>query len=82
LRGWLSRKTTQDVGTEPGAGDVHLALARESLKELLQDTRVPAQVRAQLARDYDEVRDMLEKLEHAMCISPPLAVSGSASRLC
>jgi GTP-binding protein Era len=64
LRGWLSRKTTQDPGTEPGAGDVHLALARESLKELLQDTRVPAPVRAQLARDYDEVRDMLEKLEH------------------
>ena len=45
------------------AGDSHVAMARESLRDLLADTRVPEAVRNQLARDYDEVRDMLDKLE-------------------
>jgi small GTP-binding protein len=38
-------------------------MARESLRDLLADSRVPQAVRDQLARDYDEVRDMLDKLE-------------------
>lgn len=38
-------------------------MARESLRDLLADSRVPESVRNQLARDYDEVRDMLDKLE-------------------
>lgn len=46
------------------AGDDHLALARESLKDLLDDPRVPDQVRGQLQNDYDGVRQMLDKLEH------------------
>jgi small GTP-binding protein len=38
-------------------------MARESLRDLLTDARVPEAVRNQLARDYEEVRDMLDKLE-------------------
>lgn len=41
-----------------------LALARESLRELINDTRLPAGVRESLAHDYDAVKGMLEKLEH------------------
>jgi GTP-binding protein EngB required for normal cell division/uncharacterized protein (DUF697 family) len=38
-------------------------MARESLRDMLTDARVPEAVRNQLARDYEEVRDMLDKLE-------------------
>ncbi|MEN8179806.1 MAG: GTPase, partial [Pseudomonadota bacterium] len=41
----------------------HLALAQESLQELLHDKRVPADVRETLASDYQEVEQMLNKLE-------------------
>jgi small GTP-binding protein len=40
-----------------------LTLARESLQELLQDQRVPAEIRDSLAEDYREVQQMLDKLE-------------------
>ena len=36
----------------PVSGDAHLALARESLRELLDDKRVPPPVRATLAEEY------------------------------
>ena len=49
---------------EPADGTDHLGLARESLRELVQDTRLPAGVRESLARDYDAVQAMLDKLEH------------------
>ncbi len=45
-------------------GDAHLALARESLRELLADTRVPPAVRARLAEDYATLEALLERLEH------------------
>jgi hypothetical protein len=45
-------------------GDSHLALARESLNELLSDPRVPQEVRAALKEDYEQVQSMLDKLEH------------------
>jgi len=64
LRGWLSGRTGREVAPDAGSGDTHVALAKESLKELLDDPRVPPQVRSHLARDYDAVRQMLEKLEH------------------
>ncbi len=48
----------------PPAGDTHLALARESLRELVDDPRVPPGVRASLAEDYRQVRAMLDKIEH------------------
>ncbi|MGD2081839.1 MAG: GTP-binding protein [Chromatiales bacterium] len=46
------------------AGDSHLDLARESLKDLLGDRRVPPEVRENLAEDYAQVQAMLDKLEH------------------
>ncbi len=45
-------------------GDQHLELARESLRDLLQDARVPEQVREELAADYSQVEVLLERLEH------------------
>ena len=42
----------------------HLELARESLRELLEDQRVPESVRESLAEDYAQVQAMLDKLEH------------------
>lgn len=39
-------------------------MARESLAELLADPRVPAEVRASLENDYQQVQVMLDKLEH------------------
>ena len=44
--------------------DTHLDLARESLRELIDDPRVPDEIRASLAGDYAEVQAMLDKLEH------------------
>ena len=49
--------------TEP-ADETHLALARESLRELLDDERVPGEVRNALGDDYRQVEVMLDKLEH------------------
>ncbi len=42
----------------------HLGLARESLRELVNDARLPAGVREALAQDYDAVQAMLDKIEH------------------
>jgi small GTP-binding protein len=50
--------------TETDGGSGHLARARESLAELLDDPKVPAEVRASLAADFEQVRSMLDKLEH------------------
>ncbi len=44
-------------------GEQHLELARESLADLLDDKRVPAEVREALADDYMQVQAMLDKLE-------------------
>ena len=62
---WFSRnpEKTPSSATE-GAGDAHLALARESLQELLSDPRVPQEVRDSLSEDYRQVQSMLDKLEH------------------
>lgn len=46
------------------ADDDHLALARESLRELVDDKRLPSGIRESLAHDYSAVEAMLEKLEH------------------
>ena len=48
----------------PVNGDTHLALARESLRELLDDQRVPPPVRAALAEEYRQLQLLLEKIEH------------------
>ena len=44
--------------------DSHLDLARDSLKQLLQDKRLPPEARAELADDFAQVQAMLDKLEH------------------
>ena len=46
------------------AGDHHLQLARESLRELIDDPRVPESVREELEHEYRKVRQMLDKLEN------------------
>ncbi len=45
-------------------GDHHLQLARESLRELIDDPRVPESVREELDHEYRKVRQMLDKLEN------------------
>jgi GTPase len=57
---WPWKKS--QAATEPD--DDHLELARESLRELVNDQRLPASVRDSLAQDYAAVQSMLEKLEH------------------
>ena len=44
--------------------DTHLDQARDSLERLLQDKRLPAVARAELADDFSQVQAMLDKLEH------------------
>ncbi len=48
---------------ESNSGDDHLQLARESLRELLEDPRVPESVREELAGDYQQLELLLRKLE-------------------
>jgi len=61
---WLSSKRAPTATKTEDDGDSHLALARESLNELLSDPRVPQEVRASLNEDYEQVQSMLDKLEH------------------
>ena len=59
---WTSEKTKTDAYRD--VGSEHLNLARESLKELIEDTRLPPGIRESLAHDYDAVQAMLDKLQH------------------
>lgn len=71
LPAWWSGRgtpTTAPAETPPApaaadGGEAHLRLARESLRELLDDTQVPPEVRARLAEDYATLERMLERLE-------------------
>ena len=47
----------------PEERERHLSLARESLRELVEDPRVPSEVRRELATDYRQVEGMLQRLE-------------------
>ena len=59
---WIGkRKSTTAAGD---AGAAHLNLARESLKDLIEDTRLPPGIRDSLAHDYQAVEAMLDKLQH------------------
>ena len=53
---------TADAGRDGGSG--HLDIARESLSELIGDSRLPDGIRESLAHDYEAVEAMLDKLEH------------------
>ena len=50
--------------TSADSGDNHLSIAKESLTYLLNDKRVPRQVRESLSDDFQQVEKMLEKIEH------------------
>ncbi len=61
LPGWPWKKSKAE--RVDGEGD-HLGLARESLRELVNDERLPDGVRESLAHDYEAVEAMLDKIEH------------------
>ena len=63
MRRWSSNRHAATSGRATD-GDTHLALARESLRDLIADERVPEEVRDSLAEDYQQVQAMLDKLEH------------------
>ncbi len=63
MRRWSSNRHAATSGRATD-GDTHLALARESLRDLIADERVPEEVRDSLAEDYQQVQSMLDKLEH------------------
>ena len=63
MPGWPWKKEKR-TPSEADDGSGHLALARESLRELIDDSRLPPGVRESLAHDYEAVEAMLDKLEH------------------
>ena len=58
---WPWKRKRADRGKEGGD---HLGLARESLRELVNDERLPEGVRESLSHDYEAVEAMLDKIEH------------------
>jgi small GTP-binding protein len=61
LPGWPWKKSKADRTASRGD---HLGLARESLRELVHDQRLPEGVRESLTHDYEAVQAMLDKIEH------------------
>jgi hypothetical protein len=59
---WRWTKKATEPPSDSGAD--HLSLARESLRDLIRDSRLPEGVRESLSHDYDAVKAMLDKLEH------------------
>lgn len=59
---WTGRAATTESLTDGGSG--HLDLARESLRDLIEDSRLPAGIRESLSHDYAAVQTMLDKLQH------------------
>src|SRR5210317_88604 len=59
---WPWPRSRTDEGGSSGTD--HLGLARESLRELVHDARLPDGVRESLVHDYDAVQAMLDKIEH------------------
>lgn len=62
MPGWPWKKRTAD--RDDAERSDHLGLARESLRELVHDTRLPDGVRESLIHDYEAVQAMLDKIEH------------------
>ena len=60
---WKKKRPETDGEQQDQESD-HLALARESLRDLINDARLPEGVRESLAHDYEAVQGMLDKLEH------------------
>ena len=63
MPGWPWKKKKR-APTDDEGGEDHLNLARESLRELVNDARLPPGVRDSLSQDYEAVQAMLDKLEH------------------
>jgi len=61
---WPWTRNKAEAESDADDGTDHLTLARESLRELIDDARLPDGVRESLAHDYDAVEGMLDKLEH------------------
>ena len=59
---WIRTKPRSEVVAD--GGSAHLDLARESLRELIEDARLPHGIRDSLAHDYDAVQAMLDKLQN------------------
>lgn len=59
---WINRPPKTE--TPDDGGSAHLALARESLRELIEDARLPQGIRESLVHDYDAVEAMLDRLKH------------------
>ena len=59
---WTRKKDKTETDRDTGAE--HLNLASESLRDLIDDSRLPDGIRESLAHDYDAVEAMLGKLQH------------------
>lgn len=57
------QRSAPEATASPDPGREHLAQAEESLRALVDDPTVPAAVRGALAGDFEQVEDMLEKIE-------------------
>lgn len=57
-----TENSTADEDTEQ-AKSKHLELAKDSLKQLLDDKRVPSSIRSSLKNDFSQLQGMLDKLE-------------------
>lgn len=64
LPNWPWTRKNPPTETEPDGGSTHLSLARESLRELIEDSRLPPGIRDSLTHDYEAVQAMLDKLQH------------------
>jgi GTP-binding protein Era len=64
LPGWPWIRTKPRTEVVADGGSAHLDLARESLRELIEDARLPHGIRDSLAHDYDAVQAMLDKLQN------------------
>jgi GTPase len=62
LRRWWRRD--RDAAAPPATEGGHLDRAADSLRALLDDPSIPADLRASLAAEYAQVEAMLDKLEH------------------
>jgi GTP-binding protein Era len=61
---WRWSRKKAKAPPDGDAGSQHLSLASESLRDLIDDSRLPDGIRESLAHDYDAVEAMLNKLQH------------------
>ncbi|MES9864320.1 MAG: DUF697 domain-containing protein [Candidatus Thiodiazotropha sp. LLP2] len=64
LRGSLWNTSPKEIDEAVTSESDHLQLARDNLRELLSDDRLPEPVRDSLKDDFKQVEAMLDKLEH------------------